>query len=136
MTVAHCSIHEACRALCMKKLINAAFALLLATAFLPLSAQQNRCKVTGVVSAANDHTLPYVSVYISKHDSVMVGTMTNLEGRFEMEIAQTKDSCLLTVVFMGYKTKQVPFFGEHTSSFVGHYSYGLFYILSFSSLRF
>lgn len=93
----------------MKKLLTATLALLLATAFLPLSAQQNRCKVTGVVSAANEHTLHYASVYISKHDSVIAGTLTNQKGHFEMEIAQTKDSCLLTVVFMGYKTKQMPF---------------------------
>ena len=93
----------------MKKLITATLTLLLATAFLPLSAQQNRCKVTGIVSAANEHTLQYASVYISKHDSVIAGTLTNPKGHFEMEIAQTKDSCLLTVVFMGYKTKQMPF---------------------------
>ena len=93
----------------MKKSIIAALSLLLAVACLPLSAQQNRCKVTGTVSAANEHTLQYASVYISKHDSVIAGTLTNPKGHFEMEIAQTKDSCLLTVVFMGYKTKQMPF---------------------------
>ena len=92
----------------MKKILTTAL-VFLATAFLPLFAQQNRCKVTGVVSAANDHTLPYASVYISKHDSVIAGTLTNQKGNFEMEIAQTKDSCLLTVVFMGYKMKQMPF---------------------------
>lgn len=92
----------------MKKFLTAALALFLTTTCLPLSAQQNHCKVSGVVSAANDHTLPYASVYISKHDSVIDGTLTNQEGRFEIEIAQTKDSCLLTVVFMGYKTKQLP----------------------------
>ena len=49
----------------MKKLLTATLALLLATTLLPLSAQQNRCKVTGVVSAANEHTLQYASVYIT-----------------------------------------------------------------------
>ena len=93
----------------MKNTLIATLTLLLAVAFLPLSAQQNRCKVTGTVSAANDHTLQYASVYVSRHDSVIAGTLTNPEGRFGMEIAQTKDSCLLTVVFMGYKTKQLPF---------------------------
>ena len=93
----------------MKKTLIATFSLLLAVTCLPLSAQQNRCKVTGIVSAANDHTLPYASVYISKHDSVISGTLTNQKGLFEMEIAQTNDSCLLTVVFMGYKTKQLSF---------------------------
>ena len=93
----------------MTKFLTATFVFILAISCLPLSAQQSRCKVSGVVSAANDHTLPYASVYISKHDSVISGTLTNQEGRFEMEISQTKDSCLLTVVFMGYKTKQLPF---------------------------
>ncbi|MBO4503549.1 MAG: hypothetical protein J5730_01890, partial [Bacteroidales bacterium] len=83
----------------MKKNIIVVLVMLLTIAFLPLSAQQNRCKVSGIVSAANDHTLPYASVYISKHDSVIAGTLTNQKGLFEMEIAQTKDSCLLTVVF-------------------------------------
>ena len=92
----------------MKKILIFVLVFILATFCLPLSAQQNHCKVSGVVSAANDHTLPYASVYISKHDSVIDGTLTNQEGRFEIEIAQTKDSCLLTVVFMGYKTKQLP----------------------------
>ena len=98
----------------MKKSIIAALSLLLAVACLPLSAQQNRCKVTGTVSAANEHTLQYASVYISKHDSVIAGTLTNPKGHFEMEIAQTKDSCLLTVVFMGYKTKQLPFVANNS----------------------
>ena len=93
----------------MKKTIVLFLVLFLTVACLTLSAQQTRCKVTGIVSAANDHTLPYASVYILKHDSVIAGTLTNQGGRFEMEIVQTKDSCLLTVVFMGYKTKQLPF---------------------------
>lgn len=103
----------------MKKILIAAFLLSFAVACLPLSAQQNRCKVAGVVSAANDHTLTYASVYISKHDSVIAGTLTNQEGRFEMEVAQSKDSCLLTVVFMGYKTKQLPFLANASQVSLG-----------------
>ena len=103
----------------MKKTFIAILTLLLAVAFLPLSAQQNRCKVTGTVSAANDHTLQYASVYVSRHDSVIAGTLTNPEGRFGMEIAQTEDSCLLTVVFMGYKTKQLPFVANTPQASLG-----------------
>lgn len=87
----------------MKKFLSLVIILFLATAFLPLSAQQNRCKVTGIVSAANGHTLTYASVFVSHHDSVIAGTLTNQEGHFELEIAQTKDSCFLTVVFMGIR---------------------------------
>ena len=103
----------------MKKSIIAALSLLLAVACLPLSAQQNRCKVTGTVSAANEHTLQYASVYVSRHDSVIAGTLTNQEGRFQIEIAQTEDSCLLTVVFMGYKTKQLPFMANNPQVSLG-----------------
>ena len=68
----------------MRKIFIATLALFFIIVCLPLSAQQNRCKVTGVVSAANDHTLQYASVYISKHDSVIAGTLTNQKGLFEM----------------------------------------------------
>lgn len=85
------------------------FFLLLVSLCLPLIAQQDRCKVTGTVQAKNNHDLTYASVYISKQDSVIAGTLTNQKGGFEMEVHQSKDSFLLTVVFMGYKTKQLPF---------------------------
>jgi len=84
------------------------FAFLFA-AILPVAAQQNRCKVSGIVMAANEHALTYASVYVSQHDSVVSGALTDQNGRFELQVGPSQDTNLLTVVFMGYKMKQIPF---------------------------
>ena len=70
-------------------------------------AQKHPCMVSGSVVAANDIVLPYASVYISQHDTVVMGTLTNQKGQFELVVSRSQESYLLTVVFVGYKTKQL-----------------------------
>lgn len=96
----------------MRKPVILLFALLLATAFLPLSAQQNYCKVSGTVKRAIDlefMSLSYASVYVQQQDSIVTGTLSGENGQFELEVARSAESYRLVVVYMGYKTKNIDF---------------------------
>ena len=93
----------------MKRFLAAAFVFILAMSSLPLSAQQNHCIVSGTVMGAADLALPYASVYVQQHDSVVTGTLAGENGQFELEVSRSAESYRLVVVYMGYKTKNIDF---------------------------
>lgn len=70
-------------------------------------AQAHPCVVSGTVLAADESSLPYASVYVLHHDSVITGTLTDQKGQFELVVTQSQESYFLTVAFVGYKTKQI-----------------------------
>ena len=90
----------------MRKTVILLLALLSAMSFLPLSAQQNHCKVSGTVMGAADLALPYASVYVQQHDSIVTGTLAGENGQFKLEVSRSAESYKLVVVYMGYKTKK------------------------------
>ncbi len=70
-------------------------------------AQKHPCSVWGTVVTANEYPLQYASIFISQNDTVANGTLTYQDGKFELIIPRSKEPYLLTIVFVGYKTKQV-----------------------------
>ena len=70
-------------------------------------AQAHPCMVSGTVVTANDLSLPYASVYVLQQDSVITGTLTDQKGQFELVVPRSQESYLLTIAFVGYKTKQI-----------------------------
>ena len=69
-------------------------------------AQKHPCSVWGTVVTANEYPLQYASIFISQNDTVANGTLTYQDGKFELIIPRSKEPYLLTIVFVGYKTKQ------------------------------
>ena len=100
----------------MKRILAAAFVFILAMSSLPLSAQQNHCIVSGTVMGATDLALPYASVYVQQHDSIVTGALAGENGQFKLEVSRSVESCRLVVVYMGYKTKNIDFHAD--TSFV------------------
>ena len=97
--------------------------LFLAVILLVLSlsafAQKHPCSVWGTVVAANERPLQYASVYISQHDTVENGTLTYQDGKFELIIPRSKEPHLLTIVFVGYKTKQFEIMADEPTLSLG-----------------
>ena len=72
-------------------------------------AQHTPCKVTGKVVDDKNFAMPYVSVYASLQDSVVAGTLTDQKGQFTLKVPQSPKAYMLTLVWMGYKTKHLDF---------------------------
>ena len=82
-----------------------------------MTAQQNQKRVSGIVVDASKMPIPGASVYISSSmvgsktkeegvlDGAMLGTTTDFDGNFEMNISETIKS--LVVSYMGFKTKTI-----------------------------
>ena len=103
----------------MKRILAAAFVFILAMSSLPLSAQQNHCIVSGTVMGATDLALPYASVYVQQHDSVVTGTLSGENGQFKLEVSRSAESYRLVVVYMGYKTKNIDFKADTSALALG-----------------
>lgn len=83
------------------------FIILLLVCF-STSAQQILCKVSGKVTTTDSHIV-YASVYIQQQDSIITGTLTGMDGLFELQVPQSPKAYKLAAVYMGYKTKYIDF---------------------------
>ncbi len=63
--------------------------------------------------------MPYVSVYASLQDSVVVGTLTDQNGQFTLNVPQSPKTYTLTIIWMGYKTKHIDFSADKTELSLG-----------------
>ena len=95
------------------------FSFILLILSLSAFAQKHPCSVWGTVVEENDRPLQYASVYISQHDTVANGTLTYQNGKFELIIPRSKEPYLLTIVFVGYKTKQFEIMADEPTLSLG-----------------
>ena len=95
------------------------FSFILLILSLSAFAQKHPCSVWGTVVEENDRPLQYASVYVSQHDTVVNGTLTYQDGTFGLIIPRSKEPYLLTIVFVGYKTKQFEIMADDSTLSLG-----------------
>jgi TonB-linked SusC/RagA family outer membrane protein len=69
---------------------------------LPLSAQQNTKRVTGIVTDANGETLPSVNITIK---GTGTGVTTDLDGQYSIDVPNERT--VLTFSFIGYRPQDI-----------------------------
>ena len=82
-------------------------------------AQHTSCNVTGKVVDEKNFGMPYVSVYASLQDSVVAGSLTDQNGQFSLKVLRSTKTYTLTVIYMGYKTKQIDFTADKSEVALG-----------------